>query len=571
MRGSSTYVSPVVLVPKKNGGTRVCVDYTKVNSQTVPLNYPIPLIRDLVFRLQYNHSWFTVLDLREAYFSLPLTRRASRRAAIITYDGVFKPLCTQFGLKNAPARFCELVASMIRGLESSVFYYLDDFIIFSKTIDEHVVHVRQLLERLDEYGMYIQIEKCHFCEPQVNFLGYQISENGFLPMVDNVQAIRAMIPPTNLQELRRFLGMMNYYHNFIPKIAHILSPLYDLLKGTKRPKKRKLDWLPFHQNAFENAKLALVKITHLSLDDATKPLVLTTDGSATHCGAVLELMLDEGNNQPLAFFSKGFAKTTSCRSAFNRELTSIFLSVKHFKHFVRGRTFFIRTDHKALVNAINNGQGEHSINEQKMINYVKEYGPIMQHIPGSANPVADTLSRPSVELVSCVKKVEWSIPAMEEFAACQSEDPFLQQELNFIQSPRSKLKLVTRQLVESVLFGVTDDENPKFRPIVPRIFQSSVFHMFHDILHQGNKKSFEIIRRHYFWSTMREDVEKWVQHCPKCQCCKVTKHNRQALENFPDNPKRLSIVHIDVVGPLHPEVQEFKYLLTMRDRNTGFI
>ena len=219
VRGSSTYVSPVVLVPKKNGGTRVCVDYTKVNSQTVPLNYPIPLIRDLVFRLQYNHSWFTVLDLREAYFSLPLTRRASRRAAIITYDGVFKPLCTQFGLRNAPARFCEMIASMIRGLESSVFYYLDDFIIFSKTIDEHVVHVRQLLERLDEYGMYIQIEKCHFCEPQVNFLGYQISENGFLPMVDNVQAIRAMTHPTNLQELRRFLGMMNYYHNFIPKIG----------------------------------------------------------------------------------------------------------------------------------------------------------------------------------------------------------------------------------------------------------------------------------------------------------------------------------------------------------------
>ena len=138
-------------------------------------------------------------------------------------------------------------------------------------------------------------------------------------------------------------------------------------------------------------------------------------------------------------------------------------------------------------------------------------------------------------------------------------------------STKSKVNLITRQLVNSVLYGVNDDQNPRFRPIVPSILQPAIFHIFHGTLHQGKKKSFELIRRHYFWSTMRQDIERWVQYCPKCQCCKVTKHNRQSLENFPDNPKRLSVVHVDVVGPLNPEVQEYKYLLTMRDRNTGFI
>ena len=206
----------------------------------MPISYPIPLIRDLAFYLKSDHEWFSVVDLREAYYSLPLTRNASDKAAIITYQGVFKPTRTQFGLRNAPAKFCELMASMIRGLENFVFYYLDDFIIFSKTIKEHLHHLTLLFQRLSQYGMVIQPDKCYFCEKQVNYLGYQVSKRGLLPVKDNVTAIEAITPPTNLQELRRFLGMINYYNNFIPNIASIMAPLHDLTKGKIRPKKRRL-------------------------------------------------------------------------------------------------------------------------------------------------------------------------------------------------------------------------------------------------------------------------------------------------------------------------------------------
>ena len=283
-RGSSGYVAPVVLVPKKNGKTRVCIDYKRLNNQTLPLNFPIPLIRNLPYHLKSKHCWYSVLDLNEAYYSLPLSPRASRIAAIITYDGVFRPLRTQFGLRNAPARFCEMMAEMVRGLEDFIFFYLDDFIIFSATIEEHVQHLYQLLQRLSAYGMHIQPEKCHFCEREVKFLGYQISKEGLLPLQDNVAAIQELDPPSNLQELRRFLGMVNYYHHFIPEVARLLAPLHELLKGSTRPKRRKIDWKEEHQVAFSQAKRALVEVTHLAFDDPKQHLILTTDGSGTHCG-----------------------------------------------------------------------------------------------------------------------------------------------------------------------------------------------------------------------------------------------------------------------------------------------
>ena len=230
----------------------------------------------------------------------------------------------------------------------------------------------------------------------------------------------------------------------------------------------------------------------------------------------------------------------------------------------------IRTDHKALVNAINNGNGEHSLHEQRMINYVKEYGPRMEHISGSENAVADSLSRPNLCSVNCITTARWEIPSVENFALYQEEDPQVHREIEELKSS-NKYTLESRHVGDQVLYGVRDKENSRFRPIVPSLLQPAIFHTFHNVLHQGGDKSFDSIRRHYFWSTMSDDIKRWVKFCPKCQSCKVTKHNRQILSNFPDNPKRLQVVHLDIVGPLHPESEEYRFLLTMRDRNTGFV
>ena len=380
------------------------------------------------------------------------------------------------------------------------FYYLDDFIVFSETIEDHWAHLQQLFVRLSNFGMIIQPEKCHFCESEVNFLGYKISNKGLLPVHDNVEAIRKITPPTNLQELRRFLGMITYYNNFIPNLALILSPLHELLKGKLRPKKRKLIWEDQHKVSFERAKQALMNCIHLAFDDSNKPLILTTDGSGTHCGAVLEVSTVVERcemSRPLAFFSKSFAPTTRTRSTFNRELTAVYLAVKHFKHIVRGRELLIKTDHKALVNAVENGIGEHSMHEQCMINYVKEYGPRMEHISGEENAVADSLSRPNSLFINCINTAEWKIPTVEDFAMYQAEDPCLIQELEKVKTS-NKWRLENRKVGEHILHGVRDEENSRFRPVVPNGLRSAIFHNFHDTLHQGVEKSLDVIPSHYF-------------------------------------------------------------------------
>lgn len=573
IRGSSEYVAPIVLVPKKNNKVRVCIDYTLLNKHTIPLNYPIPLIQDLTHKIPPKTNFFSVLDLSEAYYQLPLTEEASRKAAIICNDGVFRPLRTQFGLKNAPARFCEMMASMIRGLENFIFFYLDDFLIFSASVEEHIQHVELLLQRLEKYGMFLHEEKCHFCLSEVNFLGYRVSGKGLLPMKDNVEAIRKLSAPTNLQEVRRVIGTINYYRNFIPKVSELLAPLNNLLKGDRRPKKRKITWTEEHQTALDQVKEALVTATHLSCDDASRRLVLTTDGSGKHCGAVLEV---EGTNnepaKPLAFFSKPFTEKTSCRSAFHRELCGLFLAVKHFKNVLKGREILIRTDHRALLGAIRKGSGEHSILEQNRIAYIKEFQPEIIHIPGKENEFADMLSRPNPTMVCSVSIENWNLPPMEEFGLYQMEDPGFQEEME-------RLRKVEGILVDSQDFagtevvGVifTEDNSRKFRPLVPSQLRSAVFHLFHDTIHQGRKKSVEIIQDHFFWYNMKEDIEEFCTFCPQCQTSKVLRKNKSKVGKFSILPGRFRCLHLDLTGPLQPHSSRYSYIFVIRDRATGFV
>ena len=162
IKQSSPFASPVSVIKKRNGSYRFCVDYRRLNAQTKDLNFPLPRIDHLQFLLTSDHNWFSTLDLKSAYYSLPLTKNASEKAAIITHSGVFRPLRCPFGLKNAPAKFSELVASVIEGLESNTFVYLDDFLIFSKTLEDHRKHLENLLSRLKSFGFFFEPRQMFF-------------------------------------------------------------------------------------------------------------------------------------------------------------------------------------------------------------------------------------------------------------------------------------------------------------------------------------------------------------------------------------------------------------------------
>ena len=578
VRKSSNFASPITVVRKKDGTHRVCVDYTRLNSRTKDLNYPLPLISSLYTLINKNHRFFTCLDLKDAFLSLPLTPRASERAGIITLDGVFLPLRTPFGLKNAPAKFCEMVAAVIQGLESFVFAYLDDFLIFSETIEDHLIHLRKLLTRFRKFGLFVNKKKCVFAKDTVKFLGHEVSVNGIRPLQEKISLVKQLTPPTTLRDLRSFLGVVGYLRDHIKDLSLIAQPLYDLLKGQgNKPARRLRSWGPTEKESYESVVRAVQSAETLSYEDPSAPLVLTTDASLSHAGAVLEQNLDQAM-RPLAYFSKSFPHSVKCRSTFNRELTAIHMALKHFKHRVRGRQLTIRTDHKAIIQAVSNGVGEHSPSEQRMIFYIKEFTDKVTYIKGEDNVLADVLSRPysldkeGVHGGADVCAVSYDIPeanlCSELIATIQEEDPsFLEEELPGILEVSSKALDNGQRL-----FGVVDRENEvdTFRPWIPPSLRPLVFHTLHDIIHQGQQKSVETVSTFYFWPSLTKDIQIWTKCCPRCQTSKVTRHNRQRLQSYPSDLPRLQVLHIDLMGPLQ-ESNSCRYCLTMRDRGTGFL
>ncbi len=589
IRSSSNCASPVTYAQKKDGKTRVCIDYRKLNAQTVKLNFPLPLIQSLATKLTPYHQYFSVLDLSEAYQSLPLTPRASRLAAAITADGVYVPLRCPYGLVNAPAKFCELIKEVIHGMHEYVFSYIDDFIVYSCTLESHLKHLKNLCTRFEQYGLYVKVSKCHLGKTEVAFLGYTVSRAGMKPIASRVVAITQRRPPTTLKELRGFLGALNYYRKHLPNIARILSPLNDLLKGKKVRKGPLKGWGSKEQDAFDLAIKTLKNAVTLAHENPNLPLYLTTDASGHHVGGVLEQRISHNDTamRPLAFFSAPLAPTICTRSAFYRELRGIVMNLRHFKYRVRGRELIIRTDHKSLVRALENGEGEHSPQETAMLAHVNEYLPTIQYLPGEENVVADLLSRPTetphsekndltekpINLLASSDSDTQPTLSLELLAEEQAKENSLLGDTNdYIKQRKLPLKIQGKSVSAQptlLLYGVLDDEGNNFRPIVPTTLRALVFHSLHDIIHPGQNRTTSLVGAHYFWPYLPTNISKWVKTCPVCQRVKVTRHNRQRLQNFPSSMSRLSTIHIDLVGPLPPS-DDFKYLLTIRDRGTGF-
>ena len=602
IKGSTKYTSPVTIVPKKKPGEyRFCVDYVKLNSQTQNETHPLPRIDGLTTIITRKHRYFSTLDLKEAYYSLPLTERASQFAGIVTMDGIYLPKRMPFGLKGAPSTFCEMIASVIKGLEGYVFAYLDDFLVFSENFQDHLMHLKCLLTRLDEFGLYLNREKCVFAKNKITFLGLVVSSEGISPIDKKIFDICQIERPQTLSQLRRFLGTINYYRGHVKNMAATISPLTALLKGPKEKKRSRLNWTEFCDKAYKEALSALKEAATLTNDNLYLPVILTTDASLTHAGAVLEQTCDikcpDGKlgTRPLCFYSKAFPVSRSRdRSVFNRELTAAYMAIRHFKYRIRGRPLILRTDHSALVHAIQRGVGNHSAVENRMISHIKEYNPEVIHLAGENNAVADLLSRPQSRerregKVSSSTQTEnnpiVNFVSVQDDGDSSKEYELLSREIiaqSQVNNATEISKIVDENGLKTVIIDqdtqhgsftllcVDDDDSTHVRPILPTDLRPLAFRALHNIIHQGKKKSVYLISSFYFWPGLENDVKEWVLCCPVCQKVKVHKHNRQKLQSFPRDIPRLRFIHVDITGPL-TESCGFRYVLSMKDRASGFL
>ena len=305
----SPWASPVVLVTKKDGSTRFCVDYRRLNSLTVKDAYPLPRIDDSL-RLLGNQQWFSTMDLASGYWQVAMSPEAKRKAAFVTNEGLFQFRVMPFGLCNAPATFERLMDRVLCGMRwSRCLVYLDDVISFGKTVPEAILRLEEVLARLSDFGLQLKAKKCTFMQTEVGFLGHIVDRTGLAFDPEKLSAVRNWHEPNRVKAVRQFVGFVGYYRQFVNNFAELADPLVSLTrKGVP------FVWGSEQQRAFDAHKACLLSAPILGFPTEEDRFVLDTDASL-------------------------FAR---------REMLAAVVMCTHFRSYLRGSQFTLRTDHSSL-------------------------------------------------------------------------------------------------------------------------------------------------------------------------------------------------------------------------------
>ena len=548
-KASSPWASPLHLVNKKDGSLRPCGDYRRLNVVTEPDHYPLPNIADVTSFL-HGSKIFSTLDLLKGYYQVPMNPADIPKTAVTTPFGTFTFNFSCFGLRNAGATFQRMMDDLLGDLPFCV-AYIDDILIFSTTPEEHLQHLRIILDRLQSAGLVLRHDKCVFGVNEVDFLGHRISAKGVRPLPAKVSAVRDFPVPNSVKSLQEFIGMINYYHRFVPHLASTMAPLYLVLQG----KPKSLEWGPPQDAAFAAAKKALASATYLQFPKPGASLILSTDASDVAIGAVLEQVI-HGRPQPLAFFSRKLSPTEARYSTFDRELLAVFSAVRHFRHFLTGATFTIQTDHMPLVHAFTKKTDPISPRQQRHLSAIAEYNCTLRHVPGKNNPVADALSRNAISTVSSGIDYTHLASLQQQYL----DDPELH-------DTSSSLEWHSIPLDDAGNTVICDTSSGRPRPWVPPPLRRQVFDCIHGISHPSARSTTQLLRQKFIWHGLAKDAKAWARSCIACQSSKVHRHTESGVGTFHPPERRFSHIHVDVVGPLPPS-EDHRYLLTIVDRST---
>ncbi|KMQ86215.1 gag-pol polyprotein [Lasius niger] len=515
--GSGQWASAMHLVPKKDGGWRICGDYRRLNELTIPDRYPILHLQDFAHKL-HGCTVFSTIDLARAYHQIPMATQDKEKTALITPFGLFEFNVMPFGLKNAAQTFQRFMDTVLRGLEFC-FCYLDDILVASRTESEHQDHLRQVLRRIKEHGLSINAEKCNLGQSEVKYLGCTITKNGTKPIQAKVEAILRIKKPKTIDELRRVLGMNQKA-----------------------------------EQAFKDCKKQLAEATLLAHPMENAPLILSTDASDFAIGAALEQYIN-GQSQPLGFFSKKLTQAQTKYSAYDRELLAVYKAIKFFIYMAKGRDLTVRTDHKPLTYALAQKPDKASPRQLRQLSFISQFVNHMEHIAGQDNVAADTLSR--IEAIDMPV-----IVSTQEIAQEQRNDA----ELQILLQGHSALTLKKLRLDDSKT-TIYCDVTSQIRIYIPVSLRRRVIETFHNTSHPGIKATRKTIAQRFIWPSINKDVADWVRTCLPCQRAKIQRHNQRIPEHISIPDERFQHVHLDIVGPL-PMVKGNKYCLTMIDRYT---
>ena len=343
-RSSSAWASPIVMVKKKDGTLRMCVDYRRLNTVSQMDAYPMPRVDELIDRLG-DASFITTLDLSRGYWQVPVRQQDQHKTAFTTPYGLFQFRVMPFGLQGAPATFQRMMDVILQETHDFAAAYLDDVVIHSRTWEDHLRHVSDILQRLQDAGLTVKPRKCQFAMSRCAYLGHIVEGCEVRPEDVKVQAVRDFPIPTSKKQVRAFLGLTGYYRRFMPNYADVASPITDL---TRKDTPNRVKWTPICHQAFTSLKNALCSSPVLRSPDFQRNFILQTDASDRGVGAVLSQRDDDGMDYPIAYFSKKLLPREVRYSTVEKECLAIKLATHAFRVYLLGRPFIIQTDHRSL-------------------------------------------------------------------------------------------------------------------------------------------------------------------------------------------------------------------------------
>ena len=344
---NSPWTSPIVLVRKKDGSLRFCIDYRHLNSVTKVDTYPLPRIDDLLDQLGKS-KYFSTLDLASGYWQIPVHPDSQEKTAFVTTRGLFEFRVMPFGLRNAPAVFQRLMERVLTGLNPEdgpdfVDAYIDDVLVFSQTLDEHLHHLSLVLDAIKKASLKLKLPKCKFFRKEVEFLGHVITAEGLKPNPAHTAAVTNFPEPRDIKGIRQFVGLASYYRRFISNFAKIAHPLHALTR-----KGAPFHWTKECQEAFTSLKNKLSSAPVLSYPDFCKDFVLETDASIRGLGAVLSQKQSDGKLHPIAFASRALSPPEKNYAVTELETLAVVWACSHFHAYLYGHNVTVYTDHSAV-------------------------------------------------------------------------------------------------------------------------------------------------------------------------------------------------------------------------------
>lgn len=561
----SPYGAPILFVRKKDGSLRMCVDYRLLNKITIKNKYALPRIDDLLDRL-HGAKYFTKLDLMSGYHQVRIAEKDIPKTAFRTRYGHFEFLVLPFGLTNAPATFMRLMNDIMRPyLDRFVIVYIDDLLIFSKTKEEHDLHLRLVLDTLRQHQLVAKLSKCSFFKEEIDFLGHVINSNGIQPDPRKIQVLKEWPKPTTVSELRSFLGLASFFRKFVPGFAKIAAPMSDLFKSGAS-----IDsWGALQDKAFTQVKEALTTPPCLIIFDHTKPTVVRADASDHAIGATL--LQDHGQGfQPVAFESRKLTPAERNYPVHERELLSIIHALIIWRHYLEGIRFTVITDHESLKYLMT--QPHLSKRQARWMERLQNFDFEVQYKPGSSNVVADALSKyPELSTLTSSSAIQNPDLRTSIIRSLQN-DPAYQAILEDIKNGSAQPDILISG--DGMLY---DASQGHLRIKIPddTDIQAKILHEYHDVptsAHFGVEKTLERVSRDYSWPRMRETVETYVRGCDACQRHKSANQKPPGLLHpLPIPEASWETITMDFIGPLPKTKTGYDSIVVFVDKLTKMV